>query len=220
MKKFKRVRILTATSAFQVEWSNWGSYGKTAHFSFKWAKPTLLHSFYTVLPIFYFTMLPKAPFSAAKVWLWIIKKWGWIVIYSYNPTKVPIKLEENRCSLNAYTFYKNNLKQIRRAPARRRLRPLVLFLLTVPRRFLCCSSSLFMHTWFNMWRLFCYYLFLISPSFGTLGGLCFVTVAFLAYVCLLIFSILDLSKLFLCAMFCFQYITKIGLKTAILMFQI
>ena len=35
MKKFKRVRILTATSSFQVEWSNWGSYGKTAHLSFK-----------------------------------------------------------------------------------------------------------------------------------------------------------------------------------------
>ena len=26
---------------------------KTAHFSFKWAKPTLLHSFYIVLPIFF-----------------------------------------------------------------------------------------------------------------------------------------------------------------------
>ena len=32
---------------------------------------------------------------------------GWIVIY--NPTKNPIKLEENGCSPNAYTFYKNNL---------------------------------------------------------------------------------------------------------------
>ena len=40
----------------------------------------------------------------------------------YNPTKNPIKLEENRCSSNAYTFYKNNLKEIRRAraPARRK----------------------------------------------------------------------------------------------------
>ena len=123
MKKFKRERILTATSSFQVEWSNWGSYGKTAHFSFKWAKPTLLHSFYTVLPIFYFTMLPVAQFSTAKVWLWIIiiiiKSGGWIVIY--NPTKNPIKLEENRCSPNAYTFYKNNLNQICRAGARRKL---------------------------------------------------------------------------------------------------
>ena len=59
-------------------------------------------------PFFYFTMLPIAQFSAANVWLWIIKKRGWIVIY--NPTKNPIKLEENRCSSNAYTFYKNNLK--------------------------------------------------------------------------------------------------------------
>ena len=33
---------------------------------------------------------------------------GWIVIY--NPTKNPITLEENRCSPNAYIFYKNNLK--------------------------------------------------------------------------------------------------------------
>ena len=35
MNKFKSVRILTSTKSFQVEWSNWGSYGKTAHFSFK-----------------------------------------------------------------------------------------------------------------------------------------------------------------------------------------
>ena len=59
----------------------------------------MLYSFYTVLPIFYFTMLPIAQFSAAKVWLWIIIKkcvcvcmcvwgWGWIVIY--NPTTNPI----------------------------------------------------------------------------------------------------------------------------------
>ena len=74
MKKFKRVRILTATSSFQVEWSNWGSYGKTVHFSFNWAKPTLQHSFYTVVPIVYFTILPIAQFSAAKVWFWIIIK--------------------------------------------------------------------------------------------------------------------------------------------------
>ena len=59
---------------------------------------------------------------AAKVWLWIIKiiKHGGRIII-YNPTKSPIKLEENRCSPNAYTFYKNNLKQIRRAPARNKL---------------------------------------------------------------------------------------------------
>ena len=29
-----------------------------------------------------------------------------------------------------------------------------------------------------MWRLFCHYLFLISPSFGASGGLCFIIVAF------------------------------------------
>ena len=33
--------------------------------------------------------------------------WG---VNSYiNPNKNPIKLEDNRCSPNAYTFYKNNL---------------------------------------------------------------------------------------------------------------
>ena len=62
-----------------------------------WTKPTLLHSFYTVLPIFDFTMLPTAQFSAAKVWLWIIKNSGGEIVI-YNPTKNPIKLEENRCS--------------------------------------------------------------------------------------------------------------------------
>ena len=58
----------------QAHFRSNGQNGKTAHFSFKWAKPTLLHSFYTVLPNFYFTMLPIAQFSAAKVWLWIIEK--------------------------------------------------------------------------------------------------------------------------------------------------
>ena len=35
---------------------------------------------------------------------------------------------------------------------------------------LCCSSSLFVRCWFHMWRLFCHYLFLISPSFDASGG--------------------------------------------------
>ena len=43
----------------------------------------------------------------------------------------------------------------------------VVFLLTVPRRYLCFSSSLFVHLWFQM-CVFCN-LFLISPSFGGLG---------------------------------------------------
>ena len=30
------------------------------------------------------------------------------------------------------------------------------FLLTVPRRFLCCNFSLFVSYWFDMWHLFCY----------------------------------------------------------------
>ena len=32
-----------------------------------------------------------------------------------------------------------------------------------------------------MWRLFCHYLFLISPSFGASGRLCFVIVTFSGY---------------------------------------
>ena len=54
-------------------------------------------------------------------------------------------------------------------------------LLTVPRRFLCCNSSLFMCLWFHMWCLYYSYLFLVFPCFDVSGGLCFVIVAFLGY---------------------------------------
>ena len=54
--------------------------------------------------------------------------------------------------------------------------------LTVTRQFLCCSSSLFVRLWFHMWSLFCPYLFPISPSFGALGRMCFVIVAFSGYL--------------------------------------
>ena len=78
------------------------------------SKPTLLHSFYTVRPIFYFTMLPIAQFSAAKVWLWIIiiiiktkKVWGsggvWIVIY--NPPQNTIKLKKKNDVLQMHTYF-------------------------------------------------------------------------------------------------------------------
>ena len=50
--------------------------------------------------------------------------------------------------------------------------PHVVFLLTIPRRFLCCNSSSFVRRWLSKWRLFCYYLFLISPSFGASRRLC------------------------------------------------
>ena len=43
--------------------------------------------------------------------------------------------------------------------------PLV-FLLIVPRRFLCCRSSLLVHRWFHTRRLFSNCSFLISSSFG------------------------------------------------------
>ena len=59
--------------------------------------------------------------------------------------------------------------------------PTSVFLLTIPRRFLCCSSSLFVRLWFHMWRLCRPYLFLICLSFGASGGLCFVIVAFPGY---------------------------------------
>ena len=52
-------------------------------------------------------------------------------------------------------------------------------LMAVPKLFLCCSFSILLCLWFHMWRVFCHYLFLISPSFGASGGLCFVIVAFL-----------------------------------------
>ena len=43
------------------------------------------------------------------------------------------------------------------------------FLLTVPRRFLCCSSSLFVRQSFHLWRLFYPYSLLISPILWCLG---------------------------------------------------
>ena len=56
----------------------------------------------------------------------------------------------------------------------------VVFLLSVPRRFLC-YSSLFVHQWFHIW-LFCPCLFLISSSFGASGRLYFFDVAFPGYL--------------------------------------
>ena len=55
----------------------------------------------------------------------------------------------------------------------------VVVLLVVPRLYLCCSSSLFVRRWFDMWRLFNHLLFLISSSFGVSERLCFVIGAFL-----------------------------------------
>ena len=39
------------------------------------------------------------------------------------------------------------------------------------KRFLCYSSALFVRRWFNMWRLFCHCLCLVSPSSGYSGSL-------------------------------------------------
>ena len=55
--------------------------------------------------------------------------------------------------------------------------PPVVFLLTVQSRLHCCSSSLFMRTLFHIY-CFAIVLFLVSPSFGAQGRLCFVIVAF------------------------------------------
>ena len=46
----------------------------------------------------------------------------------------------------------------------------------------CFREVYFVHLWFHTWHLFWHYLFLISPSFGALGGLCFVIVAFPGYL--------------------------------------
>ena len=41
------------------------------------------------------------------------------------------------------------------------------------KRFVCCSSSLFLCRWFHIWRLFCHYLFLIPPYYCAQGRTCF-----------------------------------------------
>ena len=69
--------------------------------------------------------------------------------------------------------------QVAIAPAT--LFPLVVFQLTVPRRFFCYSSSLFVRLWFHMW-LWCTYLLPISSFFGASEGLCSVVVAFPGYL--------------------------------------
>ena len=56
-----------------------------------------------------------------------------------------------------------------------------MFLLTVLRRFLCCSSSLFVCWSFHIWCLLCPYLFLISPYFGPSRRLCLVTITLPEY---------------------------------------
>ena len=50
----------------------------------------------------------------------------------------------------------------------------VVFLLTVPRWFLCCSSSMSVRVWIHMWSLsLCFhYLFLITSTLGDSGVLC------------------------------------------------
>ena len=107
MKKFKHVRILTATSSFKVECSNWGSYRKTTHFSFKWAKPTLLHSFYTVLPIFLFHYVTNSTVLCCKSVTLIINnnknKRTMMVIYS-SPAKQLCILVEVSAKFTALRF--------------------------------------------------------------------------------------------------------------------
>ena len=62
----------------------------------------------------------------------------------------------------------------------------LVILLTVARRFLCCSTSLFMR-WCFCFYYYCYYiiiilsLFLVSPSFSASGRVRFVSMAFPEY---------------------------------------
>ena len=64
MNKFKRVRILTATSSFQSSGQIGAPTGKLLISLLNEQNP---HCYIlSVLPIFYFTMLPIAQFSAAK----------------------------------------------------------------------------------------------------------------------------------------------------------
>ena len=64
------------------------------------------------------------------------------------------------------------------------------------RRFLSCSSSFFVRRWFRVWRLFCHYLFLISPDFDASGRLCFLIVAFPGYLHLYLFISITKTHLF------------------------
>ena len=111
-KKFKHVRILTATNSFQVKWSNWAPTGKLLISLLNEQNPHCYIHSTQYFPFFLFHYVTNSTVLCCKsVTLNNNKKkwrWGWIVIY--NPTKNPIKLEENRCSPNACTFYKNNLK--------------------------------------------------------------------------------------------------------------
>ena len=90
--------------------------------------------------------------------------WKTIITVRNSATVTPyhIILKFNQVHLNLIICLKHAiLKYI----FRNNMAPVV-FLLTVPRQFLCCSSSLFLHQWFHMWHLLCHYLFLISPLFG------------------------------------------------------
>ena len=89
---------------------------------------------------------------------------------------------------NVDRFGTASISRVRFHPSKTGFRPQVVFLLTISRWFLCCCSSFFVCLWFHMWRLFCPYLFLISPSLCS-GGLCFVNVAFPWYIHLYILII-------------------------------
>ena len=81
------------------------------------------------------------------------------------------------------------------------------FLLSVPRRFFCCSSSLLVRRWFHMWRLLCHCLVPAIPtpphptpphpiiSFsGASGRLYFMTAVFHGYLHLHLGMILNIRK--------------------------
>ena len=88
-----------------------------------------------------------------------------------------------------------------------RYNDLVVFLLTVPRRFLCCFSSLFVRRWFHIWSLFCHYFFLIS-FFWSLGKAVprFVVVTISKIVKQQLFVFLLFFFFFFFCFFCFIFV--------------
>ena len=71
------------------------------------------------------------------------------------------------------------------------------------------GSPVFVRLWFHIWRLFCLYLFLISPFFGPSGSLCFVIVAFSRNLLLIFFTFSVCLFVFLLLFFASSLLSRI-----------